>query len=1154
MANNEEIGRSKVELDTTSAEAKIKSLDAKMQELKQTKRELEASNNLVGMGMVDREIKSTQKDLNQLRQSTKDYSTVLNNLSTASLRDMEAAYARLKKEVKGATRDTEDFNTKSAQLKTIGKEINSVKAQMSGVEQSSMFGRMADGINKYAGMIAVAAASFTGFALGVKGAIEASNEYEEKVANLSALTGLTGDKLKWLSDQAKEMSTSTVAGNIRITSSADDIVEAFTTVGSKRPELLGNKEALKQVTQEALILAEAGKMETVPSIEAVTAAMNQFNLGADQSKRIVNTLAAGSLAGSAEISDLAGSMKNVGTVAKDSNMSLEQTTAALEVLASKQILGEEAGTKLRGALLKMKEAGVGYASGQFNLADAIDEVNKKLATHTSAAEKDALKQKIFGAENITVGSILLQNKAAYEDLTKAVTGTNVAYEQAHVNTDIAKAKLAQAKNEFHNTTIEIGERLNPAMAKSVNIVNVLLKLIISAPEFIKKWAGTIISLTVVIVALTIAVNAQVIAAKAKIVWDAIIVFWNNVVKASFVQLWATMMANPIFAIIAGIVLLVGALVDLKRRSDEAAEAQRRHREEIEKTKKAIQDIIKTGMNIDKMDSTQIDAYIDELSKKVVLLRHYQTDAINKARQAPAGEQREVLGAQMKADTGFGYGESIAKVKELTALLAKARAHKRALLSKDDSNNNNDNKPDTSTQGKPAKAEKSPYDEALAGVSKAAEEQRLKAKDQRLNSLLDEKEYLEKLKAIDLSELESKRMVQESFNKDTLDTERQIADKKLQMRREYVDEYIRTEQQGYDQLELDARTDRVNGIISEKQYQAKILDIKIQRLKAEISMRKTAGLETIELEKKLADEELKIKEKAKADEISMLKQQSDNQANYYDFVNKNANETFAGIEFRSARQREAVDNDLKNGVISEEEAAKRRNEITMLEWQSKTDLVNQFQEQLSGIVDAAAQGQLKSFEEFGSQIFIMFLDLLEKEITATLTKSLFVATAGSLASPESIASYGLLGAIKAAGLAVLIKGAFAVAKSELKSKMSDGFAEGGYTTPGPKYKPAGIVHAGEWVASQKLLKNPIAAAMVSQLDNFQKHGYVQGGYVTPISQAPSSDLELKQMLMANIQTLSQLSKKVDNMKAYISYSHLKETTDKMNQIQSSRKTS
>lgn len=355
----------------------------------------------------------------------------------------------------------EEYNRLESELKQVGAQMDNLKGK-SDETQGSM-GKGAAIINKYFAAIAVGAAAVAGFFMKMDQAVQASDNFNDRLANLSSLTGLVGADLEWMGNKAKELSTSTLEGGIIITKSADDIVDAFTKMGSARPELLKNKDVLAQVTEKALILAEASKMELEPAIEAVAAAMNQFNLDASQSDRIINSIAAGSLEGSAEVDDLTESLKNVGTVADGSNMSLEQTIAALEVLGEKQLKGAEAGTKLRGAILKMKDAGVGYASGQFNLRDALEEVNKKLSEQGSELERDALKQKMFGIENITAGSILVQNVEKYDQLTAAVTGTNTAYQQAakNTNTDIVLKK--QAINEYHRAAIELGQNLSPAV-------------------------------------------------------------------------------------------------------------------------------------------------------------------------------------------------------------------------------------------------------------------------------------------------------------------------------------------------------------------------------------------------------------------------------------------------------------------------------------------------------------------------------------------------------------------------------------------------------------------------------------------------------------------------------------------------------------------
>lgn len=55
--------------------------------------------------------------------------------------------------------------------------------------------------------------------------------------------------------------------------------------------------------------------------------------------------------------------------------------------------------------------------------------------------------------------------------------------------------------------------------------------------------------------------------------------------------------------------------------------------------------------------------------------------------------------------------------------------------------------------------------------------------------------------------------------------------------------------------------------------------------------------------------------------------------------------------------------------------------------------------------------------------------------------------------------------------------------------NNGYAEGGFTRPGAKYEVAGIVHAGEWVASQSLVNNPATRPMIDALEYAQRNNTI-----------------------------------------------------------------
>lgn len=113
--------------------------------------------------------------------------------------------------------------------------------------------------------------------------------------------------------------------------------------------------------------------------------------------------------------------------------------------------------------------------------------------------------------------------------------------------------------------------------------------------------------------------------------------------------------------------------------------------------------------------------------------------------------------------------------------------------------------------------------------------------------------------------------------------------------------------------------------------------------------------------------------------------------------------------------------------------------------------------------------------------------------------------------NAIAAYGSAAAIPlvgyimapiAAGLAVAA-GAVQIAaiKKQQQASEAQGYAVGGFTRPGPVNEPAGIVHAGEWVASQKLVTSPVTRPIIDALEYAQRTntiGTVRSFRTTPIA--------------------------------------------------------
>jgi TP901 family phage tail tape measure protein len=246
--------------------------------------------------------------------------------------------------------------------------------------------------------------------------------FEEQVSNLSAITGAVGDDLDFLQQKAIELGGAT-------TKTATETVEAFKLIASAKPELLTNADALAKTTEEAIALAEASGLALPEAAKALTTSLNQFSLSADQSSRVINVLAAGSKFAAAEIPDLSMSLKEFGGVAQSLNVSLEESAAAVETLSEKGVKGSRAGIQIRNVLLKLG------ASADKKINPKIVGLSKALENLGEIQDDTAKLAKMFGTENILAAQTLIKSRHRVDELTEALTGTNIAYEQQAINTD-----------------------------------------------------------------------------------------------------------------------------------------------------------------------------------------------------------------------------------------------------------------------------------------------------------------------------------------------------------------------------------------------------------------------------------------------------------------------------------------------------------------------------------------------------------------------------------------------------------------------------------------------------------------------------------------------------------------------------------------------
>lgn len=375
--------------------------------------------------------------------------------------------------------------------KGLVQNAGALKTQINGIEES--IGRFTGSVGNYRkGLLQVGDVISGGLVTGgivagvtavvaiMKVGIQQALDYEQALADLSAITGVTGSALKGLENVATGLRTITVNGT-DIVSTGPEILKALKLVGSAQPELLKSASALGEVTRNAIILSKSSGDDLATSVTAITTILGQFNLEASESGRIINELAAGSKLGSVEVPGLTEALSKFGATANLVGVTTRESIALVEVLGKAKIPQDQIGVPLRNILTFLAAAEslppkAQAAFAKFGVsAEVLADKTKPLAERLAELQKldgniPALKA-IFGSENLNAAAVLSTNVKLLEELTAGVKGTSDALDQAAIRAGTTNQALINLKNgalnglgDFFGTVTKGANRFVQALA------------------------------------------------------------------------------------------------------------------------------------------------------------------------------------------------------------------------------------------------------------------------------------------------------------------------------------------------------------------------------------------------------------------------------------------------------------------------------------------------------------------------------------------------------------------------------------------------------------------------------------------------------------------------------------------------------------------
>ena len=1091
---------------------------------------------------LQKELKETNTALRAMRDNARNIDAAMNNIGLATPKELRRLLKDIDAKLNSGhiARGSEEWKKYQAQLKLVNAEIRKVNDEIK--ETEGWLTRFNNRFAKWGALAASGIAAITGISMTLNKMRKDRDDKEASAANLKALTGLDDVSIQWLARQTEILSTSMHKSGLRVTQSSKEILEAYMLVGSAKPDLLGNKEALNAVTIEAMRLSKAAKMDLKEAVDAVTLSMNQYGASSEKAADYANVMAAGSKYGSAAVQSITAAVTKAGVSASTANVPIEQLVGSIETLAEKGIVNEVAGTGLKMFFLRLQTGA--------------DETNPKivgLQTALKNLQKLSTEEivKRFGAETYTVAQTLIDGADKVEYYTKAVTGTNVAMEQAAINSETNEARLAQLKNKIRETGIELMEKLNPSLNMLTGWTTKLLSMAPALIDWLVKYKGALASTCVTLLAL-------IAYKKADVAWAKLQVVWNEKIVASLLSLGKFVKANPYAFLAVGVAALIGRLIDLKREQNRVTESQKsmlRISNDLNDKYGEQESKIRLLTNVIHNQNFSYDERrrcIDEL-KKIVPGYNGMLNEEGKLMNDNTGAIKDYLVQLEKQIKLEAAREELAGLYQEQRKTEKLKRKQQEEVKRANANFNSAQfmasarTTNLGTQGT----------RALAKATDASTQQarsQLTIANQELNKTLARLDQLNQaIKDVNAEIAASDIQLDVVKNDDkkngggTLtEGERSKAKKDALVKeeKEYFSELAHLKQ-----LYIDS------DLMTQEEYARLVEDLEMQHLNRQLDI---AGMEPDEIEKinqKILDAQIKFKERCRQEDDKEYKEAQQRAltarekryqldieaAARYHYQNLTSEEDY--LRLLSDLEYGYYSDMLANYQLTEQQKADFQKQINAnrlkedeREYQKRKEaqdkeraLAQKYTDMAKGIAEdygqtlgeMIANGEL-TMKSFLRETLLMAVDALEKVIEIAAVE----ITAKNAAATAPLSFIGIA---KAAAQIAAIKVAFAAVKG-----MIGNFYTGGFTGSGEWDRPQGIVHSNEFVANRFAVANPAIRPVLNLIDHAQRtntvgsltasdvSAVVAPSAVVPVSEGGTEvDLELYRLVVECTETMKKV---------------------------------
>lgn len=366
-----------------------------------------------------------------------------------------------------------DISGLKASMTAASASVNDVAKRMTALnKEGAAYRQNLTALGTTAGTFGLVAAA------GIGLAVRAFANFDEAMSAVAA----TGDDARGSLDALREAAIEAGARTKYSATEAAQAIENMAKAGVSAADILGGG------LDGALDLAAAGGLDVAQAAEIAATSMNQFKLVGEDIPHIADLLAAAAGKAMGDVADMGLAFTYVGTSAAQMGISMEEAAGTIALLAQNGILGEKAGTSLRGMLTSltspsakaadtMKRLGINLydAEGHFiGFSGVAEELKQKLAGLSEAQQNVAFGD-IFGTEQVSAARILYDGGAeAVRNWTAAVDDQGYAAETAAIKMDNLKGDLEQLGGALETALIGTGEGANGPLREMVQLLSTLV--------------------------------------------------------------------------------------------------------------------------------------------------------------------------------------------------------------------------------------------------------------------------------------------------------------------------------------------------------------------------------------------------------------------------------------------------------------------------------------------------------------------------------------------------------------------------------------------------------------------------------------------------------------------------------------------------------